>query len=138
MKIGKVAEKLGIPASTIRYYEKVGLIDPQRRVSGQREFDQQTLLALRIIKLAQAVGFTLDETKTLRNSYTQGDQSLQSRNWIPFAKAKRAEIRQQIQQLQEMDQILSDVISCQCVSLESCVEQTREKPRFSSNDDDRP
>ena len=36
MKIGELAEHIGIAPSTIRYYEKVGLIDPPERISGQR------------------------------------------------------------------------------------------------------
>ena len=71
MKIGDVSERLGIPASTIRCYEKVGLIERQRRVSGQRYFDDRALFALRFIQLAKAAGFTIAEMKSLLESYAK-------------------------------------------------------------------
>ncbi|MFT7472838.1 MAG: DNA-binding transcriptional MerR regulator [Kiritimatiellia bacterium] len=51
MKIGDVAKHLDIPSSTIRYYEKKGLIDPPERVSGKRDFNNSTLMTLRFIQL---------------------------------------------------------------------------------------
>ena len=62
MQIGDVARKLDMPASTIRYYEKVGLIERQQRVSGRRQFNDRALFALRFVQLAQAAGFTIGET----------------------------------------------------------------------------
>ena len=72
MRIGMVAERLGVPASTIRYYEKVGLIERQHRISGRRDFDQlsRSMLVLQFVQLAQAAGFTLAETKALLQSYS--------------------------------------------------------------------
>ena len=65
MKIGEVARRLGVPASTIRYYEREGLIERQHRVSGRRQFDERALLMLQFAQLAQAAGFTIAETKGL-------------------------------------------------------------------------
>ncbi|MGI9286389.1 MAG: MerR family DNA-binding transcriptional regulator [Pseudomonadales bacterium] len=48
-----MSKKLGILASTIRYYESQGLIDQQSRVSGRREFDAQAVFSLRFVKLPQ-------------------------------------------------------------------------------------
>ena len=52
MQIGEVAEQLDIPTSTIRFYEKVGLIRAQPRVSGARVFDERAAFALRFVQLA--------------------------------------------------------------------------------------
>ena len=63
MKIGELADQIGIAASTIRYYEQVGLIDPPERIGGQRRFPKSAVQALRFIQLAQAGGFTIAEIK---------------------------------------------------------------------------
>ena len=119
MKIGDVAERLGMPASTIRYYEKVGLIERQRRVSGRRSFDDRALFALRFIQLAQAAGFTIAEMKSLLESYARDPSP--AGLWKPFAEAKQVTIRQQIETLQQTDRVLTELLSCRCSTLAECV-----------------
>ena len=119
MQIGDVARKLDMPASTIRYYEKVGLIERQQRVSGRRQFNDRALFALRFVQLAQAAGFTIGETKSLLESYAKDPSS--TGIWKPFAETKQLEVRQQIDTLQQMDRVLTGLIGCRCSSLEACV-----------------
>ena len=60
--IGDVAERAGVPAPTIRYYESIGLLEPAPRASsGYRRYSEHTIEELRFIKKAQALGFSLDE-----------------------------------------------------------------------------
>lgn len=119
MKIGDVSEKLNIPTSTIRYYESVGLIDRQSRVSGQRVFDERALLNLRFIQLAQAAGFTLAEIKSLREDHAKGPGP--SDLWRPFAEQKRVALGQKMRSLKRMDRVLAALTACECSSLEECV-----------------
>ena len=120
MKIGDVARQLDMPASTIRYYEKVGLIERQRRVSGRRQFNDRALFALRFVQLAQAAGFTIAEIKSLLESYAQDPTD--TGIWKPFAETKQAEVRRQIDTLQRMDRVLTELIGCRCSSIEACVQ----------------
>ncbi len=121
MKIGDVSDQLGIPASTIRYYEKVGLIERQYRQSGRRVFDDRAVLVLQFVQLAQAAGFTIDETKSLLNAYAKDPSP--NGMWKPFAEVKREAIRAQIKELKRMDQVLSELLKCECETLEACVEK---------------
>ena len=125
MKIGDVSTKLGMPASTIRYYEKIGLIDPQRRISGRRGFDDSALFALEFVRLSQAAGFTIAETKSLRDAYA--DDPSPAGIWKSLADGKRSAIRAQIEELKQMDRILSELLSCSCNSLIECVEKGRDR-----------
>ena len=120
MKIGDVSEQLGIPASTIRYYEQVGLIDQQQRVAGRRAFNEKALYMLQFVQLAQAAGFSIAETKLLLDNYANdpGPGGL----WKGFAETKQNSIRQQIKTLEQMDRILTRLIKCECESLEECVQ----------------
>lgn len=119
MKIGEVARKLDMPASTIHYYEKVGLIEQQPRVSGRRRFDDRALSALRFVQLAQTAGFSIDETKSLLDNFAKNPTD--SGIWNSFAEAKQVQVRRQIDSLQQMDRVLSELITCRCGSIEACV-----------------
>lgn len=66
MTIGRVAKAAGVPATTLRYYEREGLLQaPVRTAAGYRMYDDQAVERLRFIRAAQAVGFTLDDIRTL-------------------------------------------------------------------------
>ena len=43
MNIGDVADRAGLPAKTIRYYEDIGLVTPARSANGYRDFSEQDL-----------------------------------------------------------------------------------------------
>lgn len=61
LDIGEVAERSGIPPSTLRYYEEIGLIHSIRRHGLRRQFDSDILLKLSLISLGKAAGFSLPE-----------------------------------------------------------------------------
>lgn len=61
LDIGDVAQRSGLPASTLRYYEEKGLIASVGRRGLRRSFDAKVLERLALIALGQAAGFSLDE-----------------------------------------------------------------------------
>ena len=72
MKIGELAERSGIPASTIRYYEKEGLLPKaQRGANGYRAYQVSALERLDLIQLGQKLGFSLEAIRTV--AALQGD-----------------------------------------------------------------
>ena len=121
MKIGDVASALDIPASTIRYYERAGLLGPQRRVAGRREFDEAAIRTLRFVRLAKSAGFTLDEIRQLRDQYDRS--SVPAEVWQPLAHAKQAAIQEKIAELRAMDAVLGELLSCRCPTVADCVER---------------
>ena len=66
--IGELARSAGVPTSTVRYYEREGIVRPAgRSVSNYRLYSQADVDRLRFIRAAQATGFTLkDVTELLR------------------------------------------------------------------------
>ena len=69
MRIGELAEKASVPASTIRFYEQKGLMPKaHRKPSGYRVYDQTALERLQLIRFSQSLGFTLDELPKLMNT----------------------------------------------------------------------
>lgn len=66
LTIGKVAQKAGIGAETVRFYEKEGLIGPTARTEANyRVYESVDIARLRFIRRAKALGFTLKEIKAL-------------------------------------------------------------------------
>ena len=66
LTIGKLARAAGVPTSTVRYYERAGLLRPRRRsASDYRLYSDEDLHRLRFIRAAQATGFTLDDIAQL-------------------------------------------------------------------------
>ncbi len=71
MLIGEVSRITGLTKDTIRWYDKIGLIDQGRssRTAGNyRNFDQETLKQLKLIKQIKALGFTIREIKEILNT----------------------------------------------------------------------
>jgi len=78
MKIGELAQRTGLTASRIRFYETRGLIHGvSRTAKGYREYTSEVLLTLEIITSAQQAGFSLDEIQRLLPPKTQGWQHQQ-------------------------------------------------------------
>ncbi len=61
MDITEVAQRSGVPASTLRFYEEKGLIASIGRRGLRRLFDPRVLERLALIALGRAAGFSLDE-----------------------------------------------------------------------------
>ena len=119
MRIGELAAKVGLTASAIRYYEQEGLIEAAERISGKRCYDDGVLPQLKLIRLAQSAGFTIAEIKLLIQGYSQGKPL--SRAWLEIAIQKQAEVEQKLFELGQMKAVLSELLKCQCVTIEACV-----------------
>ncbi len=65
MDISEVARRSGVPASTLRYYEKVGLIRSTGPQGVRRQFASTVLDQLALIALGQAAGLSLDEVHSM-------------------------------------------------------------------------
>lgn len=118
MKIGEISERTQTPASTIRYYERIGLLQQAHRVNGQRIYEADIIEYLEAIANAQNLGFTLDEIKTLLGTFRAGENP--SEDCQVMARVKIEELDKLIGKAQKMKQILEHGLSCQCTSLSGC------------------
>ena len=123
MKIKDISFKTSTPASTLRYYEKIGLLPTISRQSGQRIYSESMLWRINFINAAKSTGFTLEEIKAL---FQQADNN---GDWRHAAKQKLNEIQRQIQQLQEMHAALSHVVEQDC--LDDGIAMFAQKPELS-------
>jgi DNA-binding transcriptional MerR regulator len=118
MKIGELARTAGVPPSTIRFYEAEGLLPRPPRTSGRRDYDESAVLRLRLVLVAQQIGFTLRETKALVAGV---DRERPARaTWSVLVDDKLVEIESAMKRLRAMRTLLREARDCRCISLESC------------------
>jgi DNA-binding transcriptional MerR regulator len=74
MLIGEVAERSGVSAKTIRYYEEIGLAPaPSRTPAGYRDYDEEIIDRLGFVRAAQAAGLTLGEIRGIVSMRDDGE-----------------------------------------------------------------
>ena len=65
MRIGQLAKRTGVSPDTLRFYERLDLLDGQRRDNGYRDYPDSAVDRIEFIKLAQELGFTLAEIRSI-------------------------------------------------------------------------
>ncbi|MEU6311526.1 MerR family transcriptional regulator [Streptomyces sp. NPDC047014] len=120
LRSGQVAEAAGVNIQTLRYYERRGLLAaPERSNGGHRLYGEDAVVALRVIKAAQRLGFTLDEVKELletgRHRHGRPVPGLQER-----AAAKLAEVDAKIADLTTIRTVLAAAVEAGCDDLTAC------------------
>lgn len=108
MNIGEVADRSGLPPKTIRYYEDIGLIKPLRGNNGYRAFQEKDLHKLAFLGRARALGFSIDDCRTLLALYD--DSSRESAQVKQIAEQHLQQIDQKIAQLQSMRNTLGHLV----------------------------
>lgn len=119
LTIGEVAAKMGLRTSAIRYYESERLLNPSRRVSGQRRYNRGVLQTIAIIQFAQSIGFTIEQVRTLLHEFPADTPP--SERWQALATQKLVEVEELIRRATHMKQILESTLGCECARLEDCV-----------------
>lgn len=118
MRSGELAAAAGVNVQTLRYYERRGLLpEPRRSLGGYRDYDENAVALLRMVKAAQRLGFTLDEVAELLDTGRPRHPTpdLQAR-----ARAKLTEVDQRMADLANIRQGLVQVIDARCDSLSHC------------------
>ena len=118
MTIGDLASESGVPASTIRYWERIGILPAAPRTGGQRRYSKEDVYRLAVLQLARACGFRLDEMLHLMHGFSPKTPA--SRRWQLLGRKKKAELNMQIAQLKAMRSIVDRVSNCKCAELSTC------------------
>jgi MerR family mercuric resistance operon transcriptional regulator len=110
MRIGEVAGMAGVNVQTLRYYERLGLLEePHRRASGYREYPDETVFQIRFIKRAQELGFSLKEIEELINLQKRGGGACAT--VYTAARAKIREVEGKIESLGAIKATLESLLS---------------------------
>lgn len=112
MLIKDVTKHTGLSPDTLRYYEKEGLIKPNRSTNGYRQYDDNVVLQLNMIQRAKNLGFSLKEIQELTgllfaNQLTQKEMAKKLLE-------KRANIEQKIAELTAIRNEIDDAMAGRC------------------------
>ncbi|MCK0137639.1 Cu(I)-responsive transcriptional regulator [Aliiroseovarius sp. F47248L] len=108
MNISDAAQHAGLPAKTIRYYEDIGLVGPNRDTNGYRVFSERELHKLTFLARSRALGFSIEDCRALLALYE--DQSRASSDVKRIAKEHLDEIETKIADLVAMRDTLSELV----------------------------
>lgn len=108
MNIGNVAARTGLPTKTIRYYEDIGLVTPQRDANGYRRFREADMHKLGFVGRARALGFSIEECRDLLALYEDEDRA--SADVRQIAIGHLEEIERKITALSDMRDTLKGLV----------------------------
>ena len=98
--IGEVSRMFGLPQSTLRYYDKEGLLPHiQRQGTSIRRFDQQTIEALRVIECLKKSGMEIKDIRQFMIWCGEGASTYQQR--LELFQRRRAEVEQELARLKK-------------------------------------
>jgi DNA-binding transcriptional MerR regulator len=105
LSIGAVATRAGVATSTVRYYERRGLLAPDGRASGHRRYRPETLRRLVFIGMLQDAGLALDEIDAILRAETAAE-------WKAIAAQRLDALDAEIAQLQHAREVLAATLFC--------------------------
>jgi len=105
LTIGDVAERAHVATSTIRYYERRGLLAADARQSGQRRFRDATLRRLVFIGMLQDAGLALDDIDGILNAADVSE-------WKAIAARRLEVLDEEIDQLKQARAYLAGALLC--------------------------
>jgi MerR family transcriptional regulator, redox-sensitive transcriptional activator SoxR len=119
LTIGEVAERSGVAASALRFYEERGLINSERAGSGHRRYQRPVLRRIAFIVFAQRVGLTLEEIGT-ELAKLPPDRAPTRNDWSRLSSGWTSRIDDRIAELERLKLGLTECIGCGCLSLDRC------------------
>jgi DNA-binding transcriptional MerR regulator len=110
MQISEVAAQLGVATSTVRYYERIGLVpDPPRTESGYRAYDDEAVARLVFVTRAKRIGLTLEQIAEVLPIWDGVNCAATHEQITQLVDTKRAEIVERIGELQRFAEQLDEV-----------------------------
>ncbi|CAN7606480.1 Cu(I)-responsive transcriptional regulator [Rhizobium sp. LjRoot258] len=108
MNIGQASQRSGLAPKTIRYYEDIGLIRPERSGNGYRDYAETDVHKLRFLQRSRGLGFSVEECRQLLALYE--DKSRASADVKELTQTKLTEIDRKIQELTGLRRTLEHLI----------------------------
>ncbi len=131
--IKEAAQITGIPASTLRYYDRQGLLPfVERKQSGYRVFSDNDIMLLRVIDCLKRSGMELKDIRQFTEWLREGDASLEKRYQMFLERKEAVE-----QQMAEMQKTL-DMINHKCWYYKTAIEAGTEAIHFKNQSDQLP
>jgi DNA-binding transcriptional MerR regulator len=110
MRISQLAERSGVPATTLRYYESAGLLAADRTPSGYRTYGEDAVTRLAFIGSAKHLGLPLDEIGELLTVWESGACADVKADLRPRVAARLTESERRLTEMEAFTRSLHDVL----------------------------
>ncbi|MDF0603858.1 redox-sensitive transcriptional activator SoxR [Psychromarinibacter sp. C21-152] len=119
LSVGQVAERSGLPISTLHFYERKGLIVSTRNSANHRVYRREVLRRVTVIKVAQNAGVPLSEiAEALSSLPTHSVPSTE--DWARMSEVWHDDLTRRIETLTALRDKMSMCIGCGCLSVKRC------------------
>jgi len=115
LSIGEVAARCGLATSTLRYYERLGVLPAPARRSGRRRYGEEAVERLAVVVYAKDMGFSLAE---IRELFTDGRPY--STRMRRLARRKLEHVGLMIDRAHAMQAMLRTALHCRCLDVPAC------------------
>lgn len=110
MRISELADRAGVSVSTVRYYERIGLLPgPPRTDSGYRAYDDAAAIRLQFVTRAKQIGFSLDQIAGLLSAWDGVHCATTHDEVSRLVESKRVEVLDSIRELEHFVEQLDHV-----------------------------
>ncbi|MET8676417.1 redox-sensitive transcriptional activator SoxR [Streptomyces sp. NPDC004647] len=118
--VGELADRSGVPASALRFYERQGLIHSRRTSGNQRRYSRDALRRVAFIRASQRVGIPLATIRDVLALLPDGRTPTRE-DWTRVSECWRKDLNARIRELELLRDNLSDCIGCGCLSIDRCL-----------------
>jgi len=117
--IGELADRSGVPASALRFYERQGLIHSRRTAGNQRRYRRETLRQVAFIRASHHLGIPLTVIGDVLALLPEGVAPTHE-FWVRASECWSAELNARIERLTRMRDRFTKCIGCGCLSFKEC------------------
>jgi DNA-binding transcriptional MerR regulator len=115
LTIGELAATTGVPASTIRFWERKRVLAPPERTAGQRRYRPDAVERVVLLRKCQEAGLTLADIRELQRRFTEATDTCRD-----LLRTKLTEIEARIANLEHARTMLTHAIHCKHENLTTC------------------
>ena len=115
LTIGEMSRLTDTPITTLRYYERRGLLLAPDRVGGQRRYPVSVVMRMMVIRFCRTAGLSLDEIAVVLD-----DRSPSRSVTKHLGRLRLRAIEDQIAQLQTAHRMVAAAVACECPTVDVC------------------
>ncbi len=117
LSIGEVARRCDLPITTVRHYDRIGLVAARTRVGDKRRYLPRAVDRILFVRRCLGVGFSLPEVLAILETDDGG--------WRSLVEARIGELVDQRSRIDTMISALSGSLTCDCLEVTSCRTELR-------------
>ena len=108
MNIREAEARSGLPSKTLRYYESIGLVQPERKSNGYRDYSADEVARLKFVRRSRDLGFSIEDCRSLLALWD--DTARESADVRLIASRHLQAVESKLAELESMRQTLASLV----------------------------